>query len=117
MFISAVLPSPVGVMSGTSRPPTPTLSLKPAPPAPVRLSPAPPPGSSSLLKPLTVPPGYTLSPVAATTTSSTIATVTTTAVPAPNSTPQRLILSPEMQARLPCKSSGLCDEGPHAREL
>ncbi|XP_021024841.1 helicase SRCAP [Mus caroli] len=96
-----VLPSPVGVMSGTSRPPTPTLSLKPAPPAPVRLSPAPPPGSSSLLKPLTVPPGYTLSPVAATTTSSTIATVTTTAVPAPNSTPQRLILSPEMQARLP----------------
>lgn len=96
-----VLPSPMGVMSGTSRPPTPTLSLKPAPPAPVRLSPAPPPGSSSLLKPLTVPPGYTLSPVAATTTSSTIATVTTTAVPAPNSTPQRLILSPEMQARLP----------------
>lgn len=96
-----VLPSPMGVMSGTSRPPTPTLSLKPAPPAPVRLSPAPPPGSSSLLKPLTVPPGYTFSPVAATTTSTTIATVTTTAVPAPNSTPQRLILSPEMQARLP----------------
>lgn len=117
MFVSAVLPSPMGVMSGTSRPPTPTLSLKPAPPAPVRLSPAPPPGSSSLLKPLTVPPGYTFSPVAATTTSTTIATVTTTAVPAPNSTPQRLILSPEMQARLPCKFSDLCDEGLQIKKL
>ncbi|XP_069860216.1 helicase SRCAP isoform X2 [Dipodomys merriami] len=96
-----VLPSPLGVSSGTSQPPTPTLSLKPTPPAPVRLSPAPPPGSSSLLKPLTVPPGYTFSPVAATTTSITTATTTTTAVPAPTPAPQRLILSPEMQARLP----------------
>uniref|UniRef100_A0A8C5KIN7 Snf2-related CREBBP activator protein n=1 Tax=Jaculus jaculus TaxID=51337 RepID=A0A8C5KIN7_JACJA len=96
-----VLPSPLGVLSGTSRPPTPTLSLKPAPPAPVRLSPAPPPGSSSLLKPLTVPPGYTFSPAAASTTSTTTATATTTAVPAPTHAPQRLILTPEMQARLP----------------
>ncbi|MBZ3878669.1 Helicase SRCAP [Sciurus carolinensis] len=96
-----VLPSPLGVLSGTSRPPTPTLSLKPAPPAPVRLSPVPPPGSSSLLKPLTVPPGYTFSPAAATTTSTTTATATTTAVPAPTPAPQRLILSPDMQARLP----------------
>ncbi|KAM5227377.1 helicase SRCAP [Ctenodactylus gundi] len=95
-----VLPSPVGTLSGTSRPPTPTLSLKPAPPAPVRLSPAPPPGSSSLLKPLTVPPGYTFSPAAATTTSTTTMTATT-AVPAPTPAPQRLILSPDMQARLP----------------
>ncbi|XP_073915543.1 helicase SRCAP isoform X2 [Castor canadensis] len=100
--LSQVLPSPLGVLSGTSQPPTPTLSLKPAPPAPVRLSPAPPPGSSSLLKPLTVPPGYTFSPAAAaTTTSTTTATTTTTAVPAPAPAPQRLILSPEMQARLP----------------
>nr|XP_027804562.1 helicase SRCAP [Marmota flaviventris] len=96
-----VLPSPLGVLSGTSRPPTPTLSLKPAPPAPVRLSPVPPPGSSSLLKPLTVPPGYTFSPAAATTTSTTTVTATTTSVPAPNPAPQRLILSPDMQARLP----------------
>uniref|UniRef100_A0A2K5QXA4 Snf2 related CREBBP activator protein n=2 Tax=Cebus imitator TaxID=2715852 RepID=A0A2K5QXA4_CEBIM len=96
-----VLPSPLGVLSGTSRPPTPTLSLKPTPPAPVRLSPAPPPGSSSLLKPLTVPPGYTFPPSAATTTSTTTATATTTAVPAPTPAPQRLILSPDMQARLP----------------
>ncbi|XP_021556009.2 helicase SRCAP [Neomonachus schauinslandi] len=95
-----VLPSPLGVLSGTSRPPTPTLSLKPAPPAPVRLSPAPPPGSSSLLKPLTVPPGYTF-PSAATTTSTTTATAPTTAVPASTPAPQRLILSPDMQARLP----------------
>ncbi|XP_014649999.1 PREDICTED: helicase SRCAP isoform X1 [Ceratotherium simum simum] len=95
-----VLPSPLGVLSGTSRPPTPTLSLKPAPPAPVRLSPAPPPGSSSLLKPLTVPPGYTFPSAAATTTSTTTATATT-AVPAPTPAPQRLILSPDMQARLP----------------
>ncbi|KAK2498273.1 hypothetical protein MC885_005861 [Smutsia gigantea] len=98
-----VLPSPLGVLSGgTSRPPTPTLSLKPAPPAPVRLSPAPPPGSSSLLKPLTVPPGYTF-PSAATTTSTTTATAPTTAVPTPTPAPQRLILSPDMQARLPCE--------------
>ncbi|XP_064150901.1 helicase SRCAP isoform X2 [Loxodonta africana] len=96
-----VLPSPLGVLGGTSRPPTPTLSLKPAPPAPVRLSPAPPPGSSSLLKPLTVPPGYTFPPAAATTTSATTATATTTAVPAPTPAPQRLILTPDMQARLP----------------
>ncbi|XP_059548225.1 helicase SRCAP [Myotis daubentonii] len=98
-----VLPSPLGVLSGTSRPPTPTLSLKPAPPAPVRLSPAPPPGSSSLLKPLTVPPGYTFpsATATATTTSTTTATAPTTAVPAPTPAPQRLILSPDMQARLP----------------
>ncbi|XP_008592286.1 PREDICTED: helicase SRCAP isoform X1 [Galeopterus variegatus] len=97
-----VLPSPLGVLSGgTSRPPTPTLSLKPTPPAPVRLSPAPPPGSSSLLKPLTVPPGYTFPPIAATTTCTTTAAATTTAVPAPIPAPQRLILSPDMQARLP----------------
>ncbi|XP_006774151.1 PREDICTED: helicase SRCAP isoform X2 [Myotis davidii] len=98
-----VLPSPLGVLSGTSRPPTPTLSLKPAPPAPVRLSPAPPPGSSSLLKPLTVPPGYTFPSATATasTTSTTTATAPTTAVPAPTPAPQRLILSPDMQARLP----------------
>ncbi|XP_058425581.1 helicase SRCAP isoform X2 [Diceros bicornis minor] len=95
-----VLPSPLGVLSGTSRPLTPTLSLKPAPPAPVRLSPAPPPGSSSLLKPLTVPPGYTFPSAAATTTSTTTATATT-AVPGPTPAPQRLILSPDMQARLP----------------
>lgn len=95
-----VLPSPLGVLSGNSRPPTPTLSLKPAPPAPVRLSPAPPPGSSSLLKPLTVPPGYTF-PSAATTTSTTTATAPTTALPTPTPAPQRLILSPDMQARLP----------------
>ena len=105
-FVFTVLPSPLGVLSGTSRPPTPTLSLKPAPPAPVRLSPAPPPGSSSLLKPLTVPPGYTFSSAAAT-TSTTTATVPTTAVPAPTPAPQRLILSPDMQARLPCKFPGL----------
>lgn len=109
-FVSTVLPSPLGVLSGTSRPPTPTLSLKPAPSAPVRLSPVPPPGSSSLLKPLTVPPGYTFSPAAATTTSTTTATATTTAVPAPTPAPQRLILSPDMQARLPCKFPGLCSE-------
>ncbi|XP_061065524.1 helicase SRCAP isoform X4 [Eubalaena glacialis] len=96
-----VMPSPLGVLSGTSRPPTPTLSLKPAPPAPVRLSPAPPPGSSSLLKPLTVPPGYTFPSAAVTTTSTTTATAPTTAVPAPTPAPQRLILSPDMQARLP----------------
>nr|XP_015092377.1 helicase SRCAP isoform X3 [Vicugna pacos] len=96
-----VLPSPLGVLSGTSRPPTPTLSLKPAPPAPVRLSPAPPPGSSSLLKPLTVPPGYAFPSAAATTTSTTAAIAPTTAVPAPTPAPQRLILSPDMQARLP----------------
>ncbi|XP_054570448.1 helicase SRCAP isoform X2 [Eptesicus fuscus] len=100
-----VLPSPLGVLSGASRPPTPTLSLKPAPPAPVRLSPAPPPGSSSLLKPLTVPPGYTFpsatATATATTTSTTTATAPTTAVPAPTPAPQRLILSPDMQARLP----------------
>lgn len=108
-FVSAVLPSPLGVLSGTSRPPTPTLSLKPAPPAPVRLSPAPPPGSSSLLKPLTVPPGYTFPSAAATTTSTTTATVSTTAVPASTPAPQRLILSPDMQARLPCKFSGVCE--------
>ncbi|XP_076997305.1 helicase SRCAP isoform X1 [Tamandua tetradactyla] len=95
-----VLPAPLGVLGGTSRPPTPTLSLKPAPPAPLRLSPAPPPGSTSLLKPLTVPPGYTFPP-ASTTTSATTATATTTAVPAPTPAPQRLILSPDMQARLP----------------
>ncbi|XP_019484091.1 PREDICTED: helicase SRCAP isoform X1 [Hipposideros armiger] len=89
-----VLPSPLGVLSGTSRPLTPTLSLKPSPPAPVRLSPAPPPGSSSLLKPLTVPPGYNFPSAAATT-----APAPSTAVPAP--APQRLILSPDMQARLP----------------
>lgn len=99
--LTQVLPSPLGVLSGTSRPPTPTLSLKPTPPAPVRLSPAPPPGSSSLLKPLTVPPGYTFPPAAATTTSTTTATATTTAVPVPTPAPQRLILSPDMQARLP----------------
>ncbi|XP_016074673.1 PREDICTED: helicase SRCAP isoform X3 [Miniopterus natalensis] len=93
-------PLPQGVLSGISRPPTPTLSLKPAPPAPVRLSPAPPPGSSSLLKPLTVPPGYTFPSAAATTTSTTTATAPTMAVPAPTA-PQRLILSPDMQARLP----------------
>lgn len=110
-FLSTVLPSPLGVLSGTSRPPTPTLSLKPAPPAPVRLSPVPPPGSSSLLKPLTVPPGYTFSPAASTATSTTTVTATTTAVPAPNPAPQRLILSPDMQARLPCKFSELCGEG------
>ncbi|XP_072799054.1 helicase SRCAP isoform X2 [Vicugna pacos] len=98
-----VLPSPLGVLSGTSRPPTPTLSLKPAPPAPVRLSPAPPPGSSSLLKPLTVPPGYAFPSAAATTTSTTAAIAPTTAVPAPTPAPQRLILSPDMQARLPCE--------------
>ncbi|XP_024599920.1 helicase SRCAP isoform X2 [Neophocaena asiaeorientalis asiaeorientalis] len=96
-----VMPSPLGVLSGTSRPPTPTLSLKPAPPAPVRLSPAPPPGSSSLLKPLTVPPGYTFPSAAVTTTCTTTATAPTTAVPAPTPAPQRLILSPDMQARLP----------------
>lgn len=90
-----------GVLSGTSRPPTPTLSLKPAPPAPVRLSPAPPPGSSNLLKPLTVPPGYAFPNAAATTTSTSTVTAPTTAVPAPASAPQRLILSPDMQARLP----------------
>lgn len=99
-FVSAVLPSPLGVLSGTSRPLTPTLSLKPSPPAPVRLSPAPPPGSSSLLKPLTVPPGYNFPSAAATT-----APAPSTAVPAP--APQRLILSPDMQARLPCKWPGL----------
>ncbi|XP_063082908.1 helicase SRCAP isoform X2 [Cavia porcellus] len=96
-----VLPSSLGVLSGTSRPPTPTLSLKPAPPAPVRLSPAPPPGSSSLLKPLTVPPGYTFSPSGSTSTSGTTASAPTTAVSAPTPAPQRLILSPDMQARLP----------------
>ncbi|XP_006896583.1 PREDICTED: helicase SRCAP-like [Elephantulus edwardii] len=98
-----VLPSPLGVLGGTSRPPTPTLSLKPSPPAPVRLSPAPPPGSSSLLKPLTVPPGYTFPPPAAAATSAaaTTATATTTAVPVPAPSPQRLILTPDMQARLP----------------
>lgn len=108
-FVFTVLPSPLGVLSGTSRPPTPTLSLKPAPPAPVRLSPAPPPGSSSLLKPLTVPPGYTFpsATATATTTSTTTATAPTTAVPAPTPAPQRLILSPDMQARLPCKFPGL----------
>lgn len=104
-----VMPSPLGVLSGTSRPPTPTLSLKPAPPAPVRLSPAPPPGSSSLLKPLTVPPGYTFPSAAVTTTCTTTATAPTTAVPAPTPAPQRLILSPDMQARLPCKFPGLCE--------
>lgn len=107
-FASTVLPSPLGVLSGTSRPPTPTLSLKPAPPAPVRLSPAPPPGSSSLLKPLTVPPGYTF-PSAATTTSTATAAAPTTAVPTTTPAPQRLILSPDMQARLPCKFSGVCE--------
>ncbi|KAM8779242.1 helicase SRCAP [Rhynchonycteris naso] len=97
-----VLPSPLGVLSGTSRPPTPTLSLKPAPPAPVRLSPAPPPGSSGLLKPLTVPPGYTFSSAAAAaTTSATTAPAPSAAVPASSPAPQRLILSPDMQARLP----------------
>ncbi|EHB14367.1 Helicase SRCAP [Heterocephalus glaber] len=96
-----VLPSSLGVLSGTSRPPTPTLSLKPAPPAPVRLSPAPPPGSSGLLKPLTVPPGYSFSPSASTSTSTTAATAPAAAVPAPTPAPQRLILSPDMQARLP----------------
>lgn len=122
-FVSSVLPPPLGVLSGTSRPPTPTLSLKPAPPAPVRLSPAPPPGSSSLLKPLTVPPGYTF-PSAAATTSTTTATVPTTAVPAPTPAPQRLILSPDMQARLPCKFPGTLrvrdfrwEEGLYALEL
>lgn len=105
-----VLPSPLGVLSGNSRPPTPTLSLKPAPPAPVRLSPAPPPGSSSLLKPLTVPPGYTF-PSAATTTSTTTATAPTTALPTPTPAPQRLILSPDMQARLPCKFLGHFEGG------
>lgn len=113
-FVSTVLPSPLGVLTGTSRPPTPTLSLKPAPPAPVRLSPAPPPGSSSLLKPLTVPPGYTFPSGAATTASATTATAPSTAVPAPAPAPQRLILSPDMQARLPCKWPGLC-EGGHLR--
>lgn len=108
-FVFTVLPSPLGVLSGTSRPPTPTLSLKPAPPAPVRLSPAPPPGSSNLLKPLTVPPGYAFPNAAATTTSSSTVTAPTTAVPAPAPAPQRLILSPDMQARLPCKSPGLCE--------
>ncbi|XP_075420885.1 helicase SRCAP isoform X1 [Tenrec ecaudatus] len=95
--------SPLGVLGGTTRPPMPTLSLKPAPPAPVRLSPAPPPGSSSLLKPLTVPPGYTFPPAAAapTATSATAAPVATTAVSAPTPAPQRLILTPDMQARLP----------------
>lgn len=94
-----VLPSPLGILSGASRPPTPTLSLKPSPPTPVRLSPAPPPGSSSLLKPLTVPPGYTFPAASATTTSTTTPTTPSTALPAP--APQRLILSPDMQARLP----------------
>lgn len=107
-FVSAVLPSPLGVLSGTSRPPTPTLSLKPAPPAPVRLSPAPPPGSSSLLKPLTVPPGYAF-PSAATTASTTTAAAPATAAPASAPAPQRLILSPDMQARLPCKFSAVCE--------
>ncbi|XP_074137442.1 helicase SRCAP-like isoform X2 [Sminthopsis crassicaudata] len=79
-----VLPPPLGVLGGTPRPPTPALPLKPSPPAPVRLSPSAPPGSSSLLKPLTVPPGYAF-PAAT--------------PPAPG--PQRLILSPDMQARLP----------------
>ncbi|XP_044515602.1 helicase SRCAP [Gracilinanus agilis] len=79
-----VLPPPLGVLGGTPRPPTPALPLKPSPPAPVRLSPSAPPGSSSLLKPLTVPPGYAF-PAAA----------------PPTPGPQRLILSPDMQARLP----------------
>ncbi|XP_036597005.1 helicase SRCAP isoform X1 [Trichosurus vulpecula] len=79
-----VLSPPLGVLGGTPRPPTPALPLKPSPPAPVRLSPSAPPGSSSLLKPLTVPPGYAF-PAAA----------------PPTPGPQRLILSPDMQARLP----------------
>ncbi|XP_072453635.1 helicase SRCAP isoform X1 [Notamacropus eugenii] len=79
-----VLPPPLGVLGGTPRPPTAALPLKPSPPAPVRLSPSAPPGSSSLLKPLTVPPGYAF-PAAA----------------PPTPGPQRLILSPDMQARLP----------------
>ncbi|EQB77959.1 helicase SRCAP [Camelus ferus] len=99
-----VLPAPLMVSAAPAGPP-----LIPAsrPPGPVLLPPLQPnsgplpQGSSSLLKPLTVPPGYAFPSAAATTTSTTAAIAPTTAVPAPTPAPQRLILSPDMQARLP----------------